>query len=443
MRMRLSLLLITATATLPAWAEPPATVLPGTSTTLQQTAAAPLSLAEVLGAAARNPDVRLAEQALAASRADILAADHAPLPVLSGKTSSNDQPTLNGGTLGSVRRIDRQLGLDWTWERGGKRTSRTEAARKFAAASEADLKDTLTLQRLAAKDAYFDLLAAQTRLDHLDTMAQTARQLAELSRRRVAAGDMSAQDLARVEIEAQRAQADLQSAALDRQRAALALAQITGPQLRTLPTAQWRALDQWPAAGAAAGARSDIEAWIDSRPDVQSALRRVEAAQALVDNALALKKLDPTLGLSVDTAQDASHRLIELRLQMPLTVNYAYEGEIGRALATRDQAQELLAKARLLARGDWDRLTQELDHAAARLATYQDEILPRAQRVAEQAEFAYGKGAIALVDLLDARRTLKASLLEALTVQNEHAKAVLAWQLRSQTADAAAAPAQP
>ncbi|MEY5099327.1 MAG: hypothetical protein RJA36_2046 [Pseudomonadota bacterium] len=442
MRLRATLFLITAAAALPAWAEPPATTGTRTPPPLPQQAAAPLSLAEVLGAAARNLDVRMAEQALAASRADILAADHAPLPVLSGKASSNDQPTLNGGTLGSVRRIDRQLGVDWTWERGGKRALRTEAARKFAAASEADLKDTLTLQRLAAKDAYFDLLAAQTRQEHLDAMAQTARQLAELARRRLAAGDMSAQDLARVEIEAQRAQADLQSATLERQHAALALAQVTGTQLRALPAAQWRVQDQWPATGTS-GAQPEVEAWIDSRPDVQSAQRRLEAAQALVDNAQALKKLDPTLGLSVDTAQDASRRLVELRLQLPLTVNYRYEGEIGRALATRDQAQEMLDKVRLLARNDWDVMTQELSHAAARLATYQGEILPRARRVAEQAELAYGKGAIALVDLLDARRTLKASLLEALAVQNEHAKALLAWQLRSQPADAAAAPAQP
>ncbi len=442
MRIRPLLLLISAAATLPAWADPSAQPGAGKPPALQAQSGAPLSLAEVLAAVERNLDVRMAEQALAASRADILAADHAPLPVLSGKATSNDQPTLNGGTLGSMRRIDRQLGVDWTWERGGKRAWRTEAARKFAAASEADLKDTLTQQRLAAKDAYFDLLAAQTRLEHLGTMAQTARQLAEISQRRVNAGDMSAQELARIEIEAQRAQAELQSAELERQRAVLALTQITGTRLRAQPAAQWRVLEQWPAtAQPGTGAPSDAEAWVDARPDVQSALRRLEAAQALVDNAQALKQLDPTLGLSVDMGQDASRRLVELRLQLPLTVNYRYEGEIGRALATREQAQELLDKVRLLARNDWEAMTQELQHAATRLATYQDDILPRARRVAEQAEFAYGKGAIALVDLLDARRTLKATLLEALSVQNDYAKALLAWQLRSQPA--APAPAQP
>ena len=69
--------------------------------------------------------------------------------------------------------------------------------------------------------------------------------------------------------------------------------------------------------------------------------------------------------------------------------------------------------------------------AAGRLQGYEALILPCARKVAEQAELAYTKGAIPLVDLLDARRTLRASLLEALTVQTEFAKAATAWQLRS------------
>jgi cobalt-zinc-cadmium efflux system outer membrane protein len=62
---------------------------------------------------------------------------------------------------------------------------------------------------------------------------------------------------------------------------------------------------------------------------------------------------------------------------------------------------------------------------------YTEEILPRAHKVLAQAELAYAKGAAPLVDLLDARRTLKTSLLEALEVQAEHAKTFTALQLRA------------
>jgi cobalt-zinc-cadmium efflux system outer membrane protein len=177
---------------------------------------------------------------------------------------------------------------------------------------------------------------------------------------------------------------------------------------------------------------------MEARADVQAATQRLMATQALLDNAQAQKRIDPVVGVSLDTAANASNRLVELRVQFPLQVNYAYEGEIGRAVAQHIQAQELLDKVRLMAQGEWLGLQQDLSNAASRLQGYETLILPRARKVAEQAELAYSKGAIPLVDLLDARRTLRASLLEALSVQTEYAKAATAWQLRSQPATALA-----
>ena len=391
---------------------------------------APLTLSEVLEAARQNLDVRMAQQDVVATRADILAANHVPLPVLSAKAASGDQVGFANGALTSQRRIDKSVGLDWTWERGGKRVLRTQASQYNAAATQADLAEIMILQQLMAKDAFFDVLGAQERLTHVQAMAQSAMQLAATAQKRLNAGDLSAQDFARVEIEAQRAQSDVQSAELDRQRAAVALSQITGRQLRPHNVNEWRLQTDWP--GNVLASVVPAQAWLDGRADVQAASLRMAAAQAILDNAQALKTIDPTVGLSLDPQANASNRLVELRLQFPLQVGYAYEGEIGRALAQRAQAQEQLDKVRLAAQSEWTSLQQDLSNAAERLKAYEQQILPRARKVAEQAELAYTKGAIPLVDLLDARRTLRASLLEALNVQTEYAKAALAWQLRSQ-----------
>ena len=400
--------------------------------------AQPLGLPEVLEAARNNLDVRLAQQEVMATRADILAANHAPLPVLSAKAAAGEQIGFSNNALTSQRRIDKSVGLDWTWERGDKRALRTQAAKSQAAAAQAEVTEVLVQQQLAAKDAFFDLLAAQERVAHVQAMAQSAKQLAATAQKRLVAGDLSAQDVARVEIEAQRAQADAQNAQLEQQRAALALAQITGRQIRSEPVTQWRVQPQWPAS-AMPNLGAGEEAWLDARGDVQAAKQRVLAAQAWMENAQALKKIDPVLGLSLDTAANASNRLMELRLQFPLQTGYAYEGEMGRAIAQHAQALEALEKVRLAAQGEWLGLQQDLANAATRLQGYETLILPRARKVAEQAELAYSKGAIPLVDLLDARRTLRASLLEALSVQTEYAKAATAWQLRSRPATALAA----
>ena len=415
-----TLVLAFSSAVTPAWAQP---------------TSQPLSLTEVLEAARHNLDVRWAQQEALASQADILAANRAPLPVLSAKAAAGEQIGLSNNPLTSQRRIDKSLGLDWTWERGGKRALRTQATQSLAAAAQADVAETLVQQQLAAKDAFFDLLAAQERAAHVGAMAQSAQQLALTAQKRLQAGDLSAQDFSRVEIEAQRAQADAQSAQLEQQRAVLALAQITGRQIRGEPMTHWRVQPQWPAHNPAE-MTGGPEAWLEARGDVQAASQRLLAAQAWVDNAQAHKRVDPVVGVSLDTAANANNRLVELRVQFPLQVGYAYEGELGRAIAQQAQAQEWLDKVRLAAQGEWLGLQQDLSNAASRLQGYDTLILPRARKVAEQAELAYSKGAIPLVDLLDARRTLRASLIEALNVQTAYAKAATAWQLRSRPAAA-------
>jgi len=78
------------------------------------------------------------------------------------------------------------------------------------------------------------------------------------------------------------------------------------------------------------------------------------------------------------------------------------------------------------------RMQRERATASQRALSYEQDILPRARKVAEAAELAYSKGALSLSDLLDARRTLRATLLDALDARNTHAKAMAAWQLRTQ-----------
>lgn len=167
---------------------------------------------------------------------------------------------------------------------------------------------------------------------------------------------------------------------------------------------------------------------------------RVQAAQAALDNSSAQKKSDITWGVSYDHYPGTSNALVSLRMQMPLQWGYGYEGEIGRASAQLAQAQDALEKTRRLARLELQRLQHEVQSTGARASAYDREILPRARRVAEGAELAYRKGALSLTDLLDARRTLRATLLDAVAARSDHAKAIGAWQLRTQAAQTASAP---
>ena len=393
-----------------------------------------LSLAQALKAAQSNMDVTLARSAAVAAQADVLAADRAPFPTLSAKFSSIDLQNGNGdGSLLADRRYDKGVGLDWTWERGNKRVLRTESAQRSAAAAQADVEEVQVLQLLAASAAFYDLAAAQDRVTQVEAIAAGTAQIASNAMRRVTAGDLARQEALRLDIESERAKGDVVVATLDRQRAAYALASVLGgtPSARSLlARADWPPLDQSPPE---AGAQDGVLAsWTDSRADIRAATERVAAARAALDGAGAQKKADITWGVSLDHFPGTSTALLELRMQMPLQFGYHFQGETGRAQAQLTAAQDTLEKMRQSAGLELRGLQAQLQSARQRRQIYEQDILPRAAQVAAQAELAYVKGALTLNDLFDARRTLRATGLEALTARADHAKALTAWKLRTQ-----------
>ncbi|WP_229722867.1 TolC family protein [Xylophilus rhododendri] len=392
-----------------------------------------ITLNQALAAARDNLDVAISQGNLAAARADILAADHAPLPVLSAEAQSIDLK--NGVGQGNAlrdKRIDKTIGLDWTYERGDKRRLRTAAAERAAVAAGADVEDVRLHALVTALAAYYDLLAAQDRAVEINEIAGSADEISRASDRRVQAGDLPAQDAARTAIEAQRARADVQQALLDRIQAATTLTQAIGARGagRALPT-DLRA-DGYAALPPVDAAPLDLASLAENRPDVRAALARVQSAQASLDGALALKKGDVTIGAGFEHYPGVSTRMIQFRASIPLQWGYGYEGEIGRAQASYTQAEDALDKARRDAVLELQGLQQSALTAQRRTQGYEAEILPRARRVAEGAEMAFKRGAIPLVDLLDARRTLRATLLEAIDARTDYAKAAGAWTLQTQ-----------
>ena len=388
-----------------------------------------LSLAQALQAAQNNLDVSLARRAFEAARGDVTAADRAPTPVLTSKAASiNLQNGIGGGNLLRDKRIEKAIGVDWTYERGNKRELRTQAAKSLAGAAESDVEDIKVQQQIATAVAYFDVLALQERISEVAAIARSAAQLAATAQRRVQAGDLPALDAARIEIEAQRAATDLTSAQIDRQRAILVLAQYTGSNNPAAISVQadWPVLQNLPT--------DTVYPFIETRADVRSALQRVEAARALLDTASAQRSRDLTLGTSFTHFPGTSTRQLEFRLQMPLNGflgSYNFQGEIARAQAQLNQAEDALEKVRRLATADYQKLQQDRFGASARALSYEATILPRARKVAEMAELAYSKGAMSLTELIDARRTLRSILIEALNARTDNAKAATAWSIRN------------
>ena len=403
---------------------------------IAQTRSPAPTLRDVLQAVNNSAEVRLARQAQAGAEADVLTADHAPLPILSSKLSQIDlQNGLGAGDWLGRKRVDKAVGLDWTYERGDKRMHRTNAAQRTVAATAAEAQEAVLQQMLTAQAAYYDWLAARERVQLALSMEDAGREAVRAADTRFKAGDLSQQDATRIEIDAARVAADKQSAQLDLSRAAIVLSQVLNrADIGAIPAGNvaWPELPSITASAPMATGGESAAAAIDARADVRAARERIAAAKANLDGAYALRKTDPTIGISFDHYPGTSTRLIELRVQIPLTWGYRYQGEAARAQSDLKQAE--LTEERVLrdARTELARLQQEAASLAQRTSSFEQDIVPRATQVANQAEFAYRRGALSLTDLLDARRTLRTTQLDVLTARADLAKARTALLLRTE-----------
>lgn len=382
----------------------------------------------------RNRELQAARRALEAAGANTLSAGARPNPTLSlGVSAINPVQGVGAGPLRD-KFIDSSVRIDQVIERGDRRELRLANARSLESASTEDLSDAQRQQRLALRYAYYDLLFAQDKVDIArDTIAlfEGSVRAAEL---RLKAGDIAMADVARLRVDALRAQNDARAAEADQSRAQLALAYMIGAENGAIGI---RAVDPWPSiyAGRPGGSVDEL---IEARPDVRAAKSRFEAAQNARELARSLRTRDVSVGVSYDhypinpsyamgsgAGNGSSYGVF---VSIPLFARYYYEGEIRRSEVDYTAAMEALEKVRAQARTEIARAFSDLQSTADRLQRFDESLLVEARRAADSAEFAYKNGAIGVMDLLDARRTLRAIQIDSASARNDHAKALAAWQ---------------
>jgi cobalt-zinc-cadmium efflux system outer membrane protein len=120
---------------------------------------------------------------------------------------------------------------------------------------------------------------------------------------------------------------------------------------------------------------------------------------------------------------------------VPLFTGYDFSGDIRKAEVERYAALDQLERVRVVATGELRRAASDLDSAAERMERFDSSLLAAASRSAEAVEFAFRRGASSVLEVLDARRTLRAVRLEALAARTDHAKAYAAWRAAQTTAE--------
>lgn len=392
----------------------------------QLSAAEPLSLrqAEALFGA-HNRELLQARRLAEAAEADVISAAAPPNPSLA-IASSRISPSvgIGPGRL-SDKRVDSVVGLSQLIERGNKRELRTSAASLNATAARQDEADTARQLRYQLHAAYYDLALAQERLQIADTGASLLEKSVAASERRLKAGDIADTELQRIRVEALRIRNEARQARAERERAQLGLAYLIGLEKQA---ATLSAIDPWPEI-ADRDSRAGPDTLVERRADVRAAQARASAAEKTRDLARALRTRDVTAGIQYERFPgDTANNSYGFAVSIPLFTRYQYAGEIRRAEIELLAAQEQVERVRALALAEIRRAGSELDAAAERSRRASQQLLPASAKAAAGAEFAYSRGAIGVMDLLDAQRQHHAARLEAAGAAADYARALSAWQ---------------
>src|SRR3989442_15500669 len=380
--------------------------------------------------AAHNRELRAARRTVESAQAQRLIAGARPNATFSINSSEiNTNPGIGGGSLGQ-KHVDTVFRIDQPFERGDKRELRLAVTSGLQKAAENDSLDLLRQQLAAMRTECLDLKQVQEKALVLDDTAQLFTGTLAAAHARLKAGDLAPADVAKVQVDYERAQNEARAVRAELVRAQFALGYMIGAEAGA---GELRATDPWPAAERADPAA--LEQAIDARPDVLAAQARVEAAEKQRDLAKAQRTRDFTIGAPFERFPGSLPiNSIGFGVAFPLFTGYDFSGDIQKAEVDRYAALDALERARALAGIELRRAASDLNAAAERLERYQTPPLGPAGPRAPAGQFALLPGAASVPEVLDARRTLRAVQLESVMARADHARALAAWRASLSTA---------
>lgn len=366
--------------------------------------------------------------------ADRVIAEQRPNPNITlGADSINPHPSQSPQ---GTKKVDSSVRIDQLIELGGKAKYRANAATAAELASQYFLKYAERAVLVSIEQIFYDGLGAQQKEKDLFDIVEMNKNVLDAAKIRYKVGDISEIDLNKIKLDIARANNEYQLAKSDLARAKAGLAKALGYGKnihKSLLIADWPnhelALPAIP--------------WdkIDSRADLQALKSRTLSAENSRDLARALKVPDVTVGLQYNhlpvtgSVQNGTINTYMVNLSIPLFIRHQYQGEAMRAEAEYYKARDNQW------RGERDAVAQ-LEYQEAELQANQErlnrvlvDVLPSAEQVAAAAEFAYKKGAIGVLDLIDARRSLRQARTEASQTRADFAKGLSAFKLAIEVDD--------
>src|SRR5271166_1115653 len=294
-------------------------------------------------------------------------------------------------------------GLSYLFERGGKRARRYQAVKDVTRSLVADNERTLTFQ---VATLFINVQLAESTLDLAREDLKSYQKTVDLSELRYKRGAISEDDYLKIDLQLLQFQNDEAQAELATVQALSDLRNLLGYE--SIPAT-------YDVAGifdynAVQGKLEDFQAKaLQTRPDYRAAQQGVTGANSQYLLAKANGKQDVTVQANYShvNAINAASFLVSV----PLAIHNRNQGEIARTHYAITQSQELEQAANNQVLTDVRDAYEGLQTSDRIVQLYRSGYLERAKKDRDISEYAYQRGAVSLLDFLDAERSYRATQL--------------------------------
>lgn len=350
-----------------------------------------LSLDSALARAfANNPELAAARWEIDIAQGARQQAGLIPNPVL----SVDAEDTRRDSRTTSVK-------LSQALELGGKRGARIDVASLGQELAALELERRRNQLRADVLDAYYTALRAQERTQLAGRSLALAERGVAVAQGRVNAGKASPVEATRAQVQLAEVRLELNRGQMEQDNAYRRLAMVTGAA-----TSDFAGVQEQPQALAALPAPAQLLGRLPETTELRLAEQEVVQREA----SLGLEKAQriPDLDVSVGSQYDASarERVNLVGLSMPLPLFNRNQGNVLSAARRADQARDLRNATELRLRTETRQALEQWNTARGEVQSFNQTILPAAQRAVDSATQGFEMGKFSFLDVLDAQRTL-------------------------------------
>jgi cobalt-zinc-cadmium efflux system outer membrane protein len=321
------------------------------------------------------------------------------LPLFSRPQGQTISDYIQGSTEGD-------LGLSYLIERGHKRQRRLEAARATTAVTRATVADNERSIAFQVGSLFVNAQLAQSTFDLAQQDLKSFQQTVEIGAVQFKDGTMSENDYLKIRLQLVQFETDVQQAMLNKAQALSDLRQQLGYE--SVP-AEYDVVGEFEYRPLVVTLEELQAKALQNRPDLRAAVLGITAANSQYALAKANGKQDPTISTNYSHVNGING--LTWSFSVPLAIFDRNQGNIAQTRIAIRQAEEQQKAASSQVLTDVKDAYEALQESARIAQLYRGSYLEVAQKSRDISEYAYRRGALALIDFLDAERSYRATQL--------------------------------